>query len=192
MSANTSADGTTIEATKDGPYVVRGPCRLRNAQGEDVPARATFALCRCGNSSKKPFCDGTHAKIGFSGARYAVGPAAPPDEYRGKRITVIDARAICAHSGVCTDNLPAVFRLGTEPWIDPDAAEVENIVERVKACPSVNMYGTQYCPRFTWAFLTPSSRSFFLTALTSMDLSPLACCRVGSRRSGHAAAPSPE
>ena len=130
------ADTTTIEATENGPYVVRGPCRLRDARGEDVATRATFALCRCGNSSKKPFCDGTHARVGFSGDCYATGPADPPDEYRGKRVTILDARAICAHAGVCTDNLPAVFRLGTEPWIAPDGAELEKIIEQVKACPS--------------------------------------------------------
>ena len=131
----TSAD-TTIEVSKNGPYLVSGPCRLRDSNGRDVAARATFALCRCGSSSKKPFCDGTHAKIGFYGARLAAAPTAAPDQYPGKRITIHDDRAICAHSGVCTDNLPSVFRLGKEPWIDADGAAAEEVVALVRRCPS--------------------------------------------------------
>ena len=136
MSARLGSDGATIEVAKNGPYLVRGPCRLCDSRGANVPARGTFALCRCGNSSKKPFCDGTHARVGFAGARLAVGPAEGSQPYRGKRITIHDNRAICAHSGVCTDNLPGVFRLGKEPWIDADAAHAEAVIALVKRCPS--------------------------------------------------------
>ena len=136
MSAQAAAGGTTIEVLTNGPYRVSGPCSLRNARGEDVSARATYALCRCGNSSSKPFCDGTHAKIGFSGVRFEIGPTPLADSFRGKRIMIHDQRRICAHSGVCTDNLAAVFRLGEEPWIDADGAPVEEIVAIVRRCPS--------------------------------------------------------
>ena len=47
-----------------------------------------------------------------------------------------DNRGICAHAGVCTDRLAAVWRLGEEPWIDPDGAPAEAIIEAVRACPS--------------------------------------------------------
>ena len=136
MSARVGSDGATIEVTRNGPYLVRGPCRLCDSRGADVAVRGTVALCRCGNSSKKPFCDGTHSKIGFDGSRLAVGPAEGSQPYRGKRITIHDNRAICAHSGVCTGNLPGVFRLGQEPWIDADAAEAEAVITLVKRCPS--------------------------------------------------------
>jgi CDGSH-type Zn-finger protein/uncharacterized membrane protein YozB (DUF420 family) len=135
VAAPTPSDGSTIEVTKDGPYLVTGS-RLRDPGGAEIPAPGRFALCRCGNSSKKPFCDGTHAKVGFHGARLATGTADPPDDYRGKRITIHDDRSICAHSGVCTDDLPAVFRLGKEPWIDADGAAAEDVVALVKRCPS--------------------------------------------------------
>ncbi|MGH8634775.1 MAG: CDGSH iron-sulfur domain-containing protein, partial [Burkholderiales bacterium] len=61
MTARAPADATTIELVKNGPYRVSGACRVRNARGEDVPARGRFELCRCGSSSNKPFCDDTHA-----------------------------------------------------------------------------------------------------------------------------------
>jgi CDGSH-type Zn-finger protein len=43
---------TTIRVSRDGPYLVSGPCRLFDARGAEVPARTTSALCRCGNSSR--------------------------------------------------------------------------------------------------------------------------------------------
>jgi CDGSH-type Zn-finger protein len=131
----TSGDAT-IEVTKNGPYRLRGAIRLCDSNGEDIAARGTLVLCRCGNSSKKPFCDGTHRKTGFDGARLTVGPADGTQQYRGKRITIHDNRAICSHAGVCTDNLPGVFRLGQEPWIAADGEEAAAIVKLVARCPS--------------------------------------------------------
>lgn len=56
----------TITAYPDGPLLVRGDVELRSADGEPVPARRrTVALCRCGMSALKPFCDGTHKATGF-------------------------------------------------------------------------------------------------------------------------------
>jgi len=136
MMAPAASGSTTIEVAKDGPYRVRGPCPLRNSHGEETPARGAIALCRCGNSSKKPFCDGTHTKIAFDGSRLAVGPTDDVDSHRGSRITIQDNRAICAHAGVCTDNLPRVFRLGQEPWVNAEGADVETIIAIVKRCPS--------------------------------------------------------
>jgi CDGSH-type Zn-finger protein len=57
---------TTITPYENGPLIVRGDFRIENADGEVVPAgRRTVALCRCGVSSIKPFCDGTHKLVGF-------------------------------------------------------------------------------------------------------------------------------
>lgn len=50
----------------DGPILVRGDVEIRDAAGRTVPRRrATVALCRCGASGIKPFCDGSHKAIGF-------------------------------------------------------------------------------------------------------------------------------
>ena len=56
----------TIELRPDGPIAISGPFELKDATGRDVVhAEVTVKLCRCGGSQNKPFCDGTHAKIGF-------------------------------------------------------------------------------------------------------------------------------
>jgi CDGSH-type Zn-finger protein len=60
-----------ITIRDNGPYLVDGDFTLVDAQGNDVPL-AKRALCRCGGSTTKPFCDGTHSKIGFQGAIGAV------------------------------------------------------------------------------------------------------------------------
>jgi CDGSH-type Zn-finger protein len=62
-----------IVPTENGPYKVTGPVELVDPDGNPIPVRGdTIFLCRCGGSSNKPFCDGTHSKIGFQGAMAAV------------------------------------------------------------------------------------------------------------------------
>ena len=51
-------------------------------------------------------------------------------------VLLFDNCSICAHAGLCTDNLASVFRMKQEPWIDPNAAAVEAIVELIRKCPS--------------------------------------------------------
>jgi CDGSH-type Zn-finger protein len=61
----------------NGPYLVKGPIKLVDVDGNgfDLGGRETIALCRCGGSTRKPFCDGTHSKIGFDAATRAVAQA---------------------------------------------------------------------------------------------------------------------
>ena len=67
------AEHTKITALDNGPYLVKGPVLLLDAEGNEFRAeRATIALCRCGESANKPFCDGTHSKIGFRAAERAA------------------------------------------------------------------------------------------------------------------------
>ena len=67
------AEHMKITALDNGPYLVTGPVVLLDAEGNEFfTQRATVALCRCGGSRNKPFCDGTHAKIGFRAAGRAV------------------------------------------------------------------------------------------------------------------------
>ena len=68
----------TIKIRENGPYFVEGEFRLVDAQGNEIPIKKA-ALCRCGGSTTKPFCDGTHSKIGFQGAIAAVESAEKKD-----------------------------------------------------------------------------------------------------------------
>ena len=121
----------TIKCSRNGPYLVTGMPRMEDAQGVEIPAERMMALCRCGGSSNKPFCDGTHTKNGFSGETLADQSKFRWDTYVGKEITVHDNRGICSHVGYCT-----VMRLNERPWVDPDKGSVEQIVASVEACPS--------------------------------------------------------
>lgn len=65
-----------VVPTENGPYKVTGPIELVDPDGNPIPVRGqTVFLCRCGGSTNKPFCDGTHSKIGFQGAMAAVEDA---------------------------------------------------------------------------------------------------------------------
>jgi CDGSH-type Zn-finger protein len=63
-----------ITARPNGPYVVEGECEIYDPTGAriDTPGQPRIALCRCGGSTTKPRCDGTHSKIGFQAAEAAV------------------------------------------------------------------------------------------------------------------------
>lgn len=61
----------TIELKPNGPLLIKNLEVLENSKGERLVTEAVIALCRCGGSANKPFCDGTHKKIGFSDERLA-------------------------------------------------------------------------------------------------------------------------
>lgn len=59
-------EDVVIVPYRDGPYLVRGPVRLEDQNGREIdPGRGTFALCRCGKSRVRPFCDGSHQLVRF-------------------------------------------------------------------------------------------------------------------------------
>jgi uncharacterized Fe-S cluster protein YjdI/CDGSH-type Zn-finger protein len=59
------AVGATIEVLPNGPLLVRGGIRLTHRDGRTSTHAQTVALCRCGNSKVKPYCDGSHTSVGF-------------------------------------------------------------------------------------------------------------------------------
>jgi len=113
-----------IRIAKNGPYLASGGLLLTRRSpllehgepvewndGEAEAPRATYVLCRCGQSSNKPFCDGTHAKVGFNGqctADRAPG-ATRRKVYAGHGMTMTDDESLCAGYAFC-DSHGGVWR----------------------------------------------------------------------------------
>lgn len=80
-----SSDEVVIVPYRDGPYLVRGPVVMRDQEGVGIESgRRIVALCRCGKSRIRPFCDGTHRLAGFKASsapeRDAVRSGSPPSQ----------------------------------------------------------------------------------------------------------------
>ncbi|MGB3300448.1 MAG: CDGSH iron-sulfur domain-containing protein [Phormidesmis sp.] len=70
---------TQITIKDSGPYLVKGPMTLTDAEGSDFTIdKEVIALCRCGASTTQPFCNGTHRKIGFESV--VRSPASESDQ----------------------------------------------------------------------------------------------------------------
>ena len=136
------ATAPKIACLPNGPYyLLNNPepapiPNLRRASGAPCITATGVALCRCGGSKNKPFCDGTHSANGFRDANTADPAKNRRKEYAGKKVTILDNRALCSHAAFCTDELNEVFRHHDQPWIDPDGAAVEEIIATIRKCPS--------------------------------------------------------
>ena len=109
--------GVRVVVSKDGPYLVTGKIPLaqqiigtdveggseRWIEGKGFPARESYALCRCGHSGRKPYCDGTHSKVGFDGQETAAREsyAAMAEVFDGPAMRLTDARSLCASGRFC-------------------------------------------------------------------------------------------
>ena len=138
----------------NGPYYLLNDMEpktvenLQNSEGKQLSTIVGIALCRCGASKNKPFCDGTHGTIGFLSENKVAEKGGGNSEekkkiikdirknYAGNKITIHDNRRICSHAAECVNNLPYVFRLKARPWIDSDGATVEEIINTIRKCPS--------------------------------------------------------
>lgn len=58
---------TIVEVSANGPLLVYGNIKIKDAEGNETIKNKVTALCRCGQSGNKPYCDGTHRKVGFEG-----------------------------------------------------------------------------------------------------------------------------
>ncbi len=125
-----------IDPELDGPYLVTNLQNMANSKGDRLETRPEVALCRCGGSANKPFCDGTHARIGFVSHKLPGRVEDRRDDYNAGSLTVHDNRGICQHSAYCTDELASVFDNKRQPWIDPNGATAERIIAQVRKCPS--------------------------------------------------------
>lgn len=125
-----------IQPAPNGPYLVTNVEDLRDWLGCTLTARPQMALCRCGASALKPFCDGAHARVGFSDEKSPERVPDRRDTYVGQQVTVLDNRGVCQHSGFCTDRLATVFHADGEPFVTPSGGRMDEIIRAVRDCPS--------------------------------------------------------
>jgi CDGSH-type Zn-finger protein/truncated hemoglobin YjbI len=125
-----------IMTARNGPYLVTNVTTVRTPLGGETPVPPTLALCRCGASAIKPFCDGAHATSGFTDDKDPNRVPDQRDTYPGVQVTIFDNRGICQHSGLCTDRAPTAFRTSTEPFVAPSGARLDELVRAVRDCPS--------------------------------------------------------
>jgi len=104
-------------------------------RGEGVEAAEAYSLCRCGGSSNKPFCDGTHKQVGFDGTETAdrAPTAARRDKYAGPEIVMTDDNSLCSHAGFCV-------REHAKAWDMVEHANDEetraSLVAMIERCPT--------------------------------------------------------
>jgi len=130
------SDTPIIEERENGPLVVKGLNSMTGADGAAIEVKPIMALCRCGGSANKPFCDGSHKTNGFESRG---GTAAGKDvllPYKGAQITLLYNPRLCSHAAECGARAPKAFDPTQRPWINPDAESVEKLEEVVRACPS--------------------------------------------------------
>jgi len=137
MNSGETTNGT-IQVLKDGPYLVSGGLPLgeewivTNEEGESLdyrggkkyPVQAQYALCRCGQSGNKPFCDGTHKKASFDGTETASREpyVKQAETIEGPAVRLTDAESLCAFARFC-DPKGRIWNL-VERTDDPEARKI--------------------------------------------------------------------
>ena len=137
-----------VQVSRNGPYLVTGSVPLARQtihtdeeggshdwkQGETFPAQDSYALCRCGHSGNKPFCDGTHKKINFDGTETASREPyrAQAQMMEGPVLSLTDAEKLCAFARFCDPN--------GQVWNQVERTDDANVrtlfVRQVNNCPS--------------------------------------------------------
>jgi len=158
-------DEPKVKVSNNGPYLVSGAVTLFEftigidadgysyewRDGPQYPAQENYALCRCGQSKNKPFCDGSHLKANFSGKETA---SREPYKYqarriRGSNIELTDAQELCAAARFC-DRAGGIWSL-TIHSSNPESKRIA--IEEARNCPSGRLVvwdkeGKEIEPRF--------------------------------------------
>ena len=137
-----------VTVTKNGPYLVSGNIPLSKTisivgsqgepeewqQGKQYPKQEKYTLCRCGKSQNKPYCDGTHIKIGFNGTEKAS-----KKQYKdqaqviyGPQLDLSDAKKFCSDARFC--------QLSGDTWHNVERSDDLNArkiaIKTARNCPS--------------------------------------------------------
>ena len=138
----------SINAAPNGPLLVSGDVALYRrravasehgeplawATTERLEAGPRYALCRCGQSANKPFCDGTHKRVGFAADDNAAGTYDERSNVLGGTgIVVRDDRSICVHAGFCGTRVTNVWKQVPETGESSVRAQV---IAMIGNCPS--------------------------------------------------------
>src|SRR6056297_2526082 len=129
-----------ITPAENGPLIVENAPRLSAADGTDIATPPRFGLCRCGASARKPFCDGSHARVGFDSApdhsRLRNSPLDYTGDAEGVSVTISYTPVLCTHAAQCQKRAARVFNPRQKPWVQPENGTVEDILDVIAACPS--------------------------------------------------------
>jgi CDGSH-type Zn-finger protein len=148
MKDQSSHDGPKIRTSKNGPYLVSGGIPLAKQiigidtagysyewrEGKKYPSKDNYALCRCGQSKNKPFCDGIHIKVNFNGTETASREPYLDQAERidGTALELTDAQELCAAARFC-DRAGGIWNL-TQQSMDSEAKRIA--IEEAGNCPS--------------------------------------------------------
>jgi CDGSH-type Zn-finger protein len=137
-----------VKVTKNGPYIVTGGVPLAEQimcvdadgqchgwkEGQKYPQQETYALCRCGHSANKPFCDGAHIRIKFDGTEEASHRPylKQAGEIIGPDLKLTDVQNLCASARFCHRG-GGTWKLAKQSG-NPDARQ--KAIEEVADCPS--------------------------------------------------------
>src|SRR5690606_41009179 len=111
----TDATHVTIETRENGPLVIKGLDSLKGANGQMLEVKPVLALCRCGGSRTKPFCDGSHKTNGFDSSAGTPAGRNRLIAYEGGDVTVTFNPLVCAHAAECARIAPSVFNSAERP-----------------------------------------------------------------------------
>ena len=200
----------SITVTTQGPYEVKGgpPVRRKRIISTErdepvawevtgtVDASGKYYLCRCGGSSNKPFCDGTHETREWDGTETAA--VSDYDEraasYPGTGMTMRDDRSLCEHAGFCANKISNVWKMSK---LTADTAVRSQVMGMIDRCPSgaltyrANAGGPDLEPDLPVAINVVEDGPLFVTgavAVTRADGAPLesrnrmTLCRCGASK----------
>ncbi len=125
-----------ISVREGGPLIAKNVDVFLLPDGNTAEAKPILALCRCGHSKNKPYCDGSHKEAGFKGASQDVEARDKIYTYEADGIRISYNKLLCSHAGECNMRAASVFDPTKKPWVQFAASDLEKLREVVSACPS--------------------------------------------------------